>query len=845
MSHAQTLSVPTFWRERVPLTVKVILLIGVVGALSWSGLERLQDRRITALFQNHLEGTLQERFRESQSRLEEDLRGRRQGVKLFAAQKRLYDYLTARNRNGWSMGAPQGVIHHQRPPAWLPPASMLRHFAGSAHFLLLDAELRLREVYQGGLNPFPVDRYAETFRDYVQPGGPTSITQLDGIPHFIASAPALGENGETLGVLAFIAPFDNDFLMTFQRRSDSVGVLVFIDNETQEVMASSDPEHAPQGAEIARLKEDFLIVGRDFFNYQFSSEMIFQAASLIPREELAGFQEEVLRSGRTEKAVSALVYLGAFVAIFLGITARLGKLRGQIESFSEKNLGVVLENPRKGDQFHDLRLLLERFTEEISRSRMGLEQELVAHRETSEKLTESEARFRNLVENTNDWVWELDARGRFSYSSPRSQELLGYAPQEILGKPPSIFMEAWEGERVRAKFNEMAAKREPLESFINVNLRRDGGRLWLETNGVPNLDADGGFLGYHGISRNITKRVRAEKSLQESNDRFQTVLDSLNALVYVADLESYELLFLNRYGQDLVGEALGRPCWETLRRGLDRPCGHCANDRLLDEEGEPNEGVSWEYRDEVDGCWYAVQDRAIRWVDGRLAHLSVATDITAQKDLQESIRQVKNRMEMEERKRLGDLLHESIGQSLSAIKLGLEMRADRAKREGEPEEDLLASEIGAVGSAIAQLRQVTTELRPTFLERMDLGEAVAWWCGQLGRNVREQIVFTCEGEFSGLDDEVKYNSFRILQETLTNALKHAQADVITISLVRTESDLLEMEIADNGRGMERAQTSEDGLGLFLIEEQAGRLGGTADIESAPGEGVRIRVRTPL
>ena len=131
-----------------------------------------------------------------------------------------------------------------------------------------------------------------------------------------------------------------------------------------------------------------------------------------------------------------------------------------------------------------------------------------------EALGDSEERFRTLVETTSDWIWEVDARGVYTYASPKVQELLGYAPEEVVGKTPFDFMPPDEAAKMRQQFAEIAAARRPFERLENVNLHKDGRRVVLETSGVPVFDRDGGFMGYRGIDRDITERIKAQEKLR-------------------------------------------------------------------------------------------------------------------------------------------------------------------------------------------------------------------------------------------------------------------------------------------------------------------------------------------
>lgn len=114
----------------------------------------------------------------------------------------------------------------------------------------------------------------------------------------------------------------------------------------------------------------------------------------------------------------------------------------------------------------------------------------------------------------------------------------------------------------------------------------------------------------------------------------ETVLDSLDALVYVADIQTHELLFLNAYGRAEWGEIDNRKCWQVLQKGQKGPCTFCNNAMLVDAEGAATGVQVWEFRNTRNNRWYQCRDQAIRWPDGRLVRIEIATDITDLKDLQ-------------------------------------------------------------------------------------------------------------------------------------------------------------------------------------------------------------------
>lgn len=122
----------------------------------------------------------------------------------------------------------------------------------------------------------------------------------------------------------------------------------------------------------------------------------------------------------------------------------------------------------------------------------------------------SQVRFQEMVENLRDWVWEVDARGRYTYASPQVRDILGYAPEELVGRGQFELAAPEEAGAARALFQSDCALREPMVAVETVYLHRDGHRVVLERSGKPFCDEHGRFAGYRGVDREITDRREAE-----------------------------------------------------------------------------------------------------------------------------------------------------------------------------------------------------------------------------------------------------------------------------------------------------------------------------------------------
>jgi PAS domain S-box-containing protein len=251
------------------------------------------------------------------------------------------------------------------------------------------------------------------------------------------------------------------------------------------------------------------------------------------------------------------------------------------------------------------------------------------------KLKESEEKFRRIVETAQEGIWVLDTEDRTTYVNKRMAEMLGYRENEMIGKKPVDFLIEKEHSRVLRGFGPLiSGSREVLDFKFH---RRDGSFLWGMLSTTPIQDSDGRVIGFLGMITDVTERKRAVEAIQESHERLLTILESLDAIVYVADMETHEVLFANNYAQKVFGDVVGKVCWNTFQKGQDGPCKFCTNDKLLTADGKPAGVCTWEFQNSVTGTWFDIRDRAIRWVDGRIVRLEIATDITARRRMEEEV----------------------------------------------------------------------------------------------------------------------------------------------------------------------------------------------------------------
>lgn len=171
-------------------------------------------------------------------------------------------------------------------------------------------------------------------------------------------------------------------------------------------------------------------------------------------------------------------------------------------------------------------------------------------------------RFRQLVETTSDWLWEVDENGVYTYTSPVVRQLLGYEPQEVLGRTPFDLMPPAEAQRVAGAFAAIAAQRKPFASLENTNRHRDGHLVVLETSGIPLFDDAGEFRGFRGIDRDITERKRVEQALRASEAKLAGIISTAADAIISVD-QAQRIIMFNAGAEKIFGwsqgDVLGKP----------------------------------------------------------------------------------------------------------------------------------------------------------------------------------------------------------------------------------------------------------------------------------------------
>ena len=454
------------------------------------------------------------------------------------------------------------------------------------------------------------------------------------------------------------------------------------------------------------------------------------------------------------------------------------------------------------------------------------------------------------------WVnWDSHVR----YANLAAENMLGYSPGAVLDRPlsdfePGLDMDRWLGLWRRARGNEDTAQR--MEAIC---VRADGSEF-------P-ADVTLSFLRFKQAEylvvylHDITERRRVQAALQESDARLQGIAANVPGLVFRLErsLLTGELDFpyISEGSESLVGFSPA-----TLRRhdvGLrslvhpdDRADYHRVQDVAIDSDSD----WSWQGRiltreglqrwAEIKAITRRLEDGTVVW-DGIVWDISESKRIELELDSSRGqLRELSAHLESvreEEKARIAREVHDELGQMLTVLKLETSM-CELAYADLDPG---LRERLNSMKKLIAQLfqlvRDVATALRPPILDA-GISSAIEWQARRFEARSNIPCLVQVPEQLPPLSAAKEVGLFRILQEALTNVLRHADAQTVELTL-SVEGRELCLTISDDGRGFEPSAGRSSSFGLVGMRERVLMLGGTLDLHSEPGEGTTLAVRVPL
>lgn len=185
-------------------------------------------------------------------------------------------------------------------------------------------------------------------------------------------------------------------------------------------------------------------------------------------------------------------------------------------------IGKIVELPglRSDGSVFPMEISLSAGRHEDNQFVIAVARDITERKRMEDALRKSEERFEQVAENAQVWIWEVNAEGLYTYASPAVKQILGYKPEEVVGRKHFYEFFQSEGceEQKKAAF-EVFSKKLAFRDFLNLNVHKNGSGVWLSTSGVPVLDKEGNLLGYRGSDTDITEYKRMEDALRKSEQK--------------------------------------------------------------------------------------------------------------------------------------------------------------------------------------------------------------------------------------------------------------------------------------------------------------------------------------
>jgi PAS domain S-box-containing protein len=471
------------------------------------------------------------------------------------------------------------------------------------------------------------------------------------------------------------------------------------------------------------------------------------------------------------------------------------------------------------------------------------------------QLTESEEKYRALVENASDFIFGLTKDGNYVSANMAAARAVGLAPEELIGRNLTDVFPRDLADSFLSSVQLIFQTGTPSTDRENPVILPNG-KIWVQTSLNPVRDKDGNIECVLGIARDITARKAAEDALRESEEKFRTLVECAND--GIAILQNNVIKYVNPRFVQMIGasidEIIGQPFIQQIAPESKKIVQERYERRIAGNDKPARYEAAFFVRS---GAKINAEfTTTLIAYQGKPAALIFVHDITERKaneaqllDYQKELRNLATQLSMAEeaqRRSIAEQLHDRLGQTLALCKIKL------GSLLSSTDDKTAKKEIGEIlrhtEEAIDSTRALTFELSPPVLYELGLLPALESLADQFGKEHKIRCKVEAEPITSGIHPRIGVVLFRAVRELLVNAAKHSCAKRIRIG-VSEKYDAFVISVEDDGIGftaeaLQSGSGSKKGFGLFSIRERLGQLGGSMEIDSTPGKGARITLSIP-
>jgi PAS domain S-box-containing protein len=527
-------------------------------------------------------------------------------------------------------------------------------------------------------------------------------------------------------------------------------------------------------------------------------------------------------------------------------------LRSQIREFAGKGIGTRMLGVL--DTLSARRVNGEEFPIEasISKSDVGGNRFFTAIiRDVTERRRAEEVQSRHsaIVESSNDAIISANLEGILLSWNAAARRMYGYTKEEAIGRPITIIVPPLLRSE-EAAIMQRIGRGERVENFETIRMSKSGTRINVSITASAIRDLNGKIVGVSKIARDITQTKKIEAALRENEERFRLVANTAPVMIWMSGPDKL-CTYVNQPWLEFTGRALEAElgngwtesvhpvdltrCMETYKKVFDRREVFRMEYRLRRHDGE--------YR------WIFDQGAPRFDDDGSFAgYVGCCIDVTDRKQAEEALSTVSQRLieaHEEERTWLARELHDDINQRIALLVASLA----RVKQffpssavEANSQIDDLCNQATSLGIDVQSLSH---RLHSSKLDYLGLKSAAAGLCREVSDQHAVKIDFLSDEMPKNLSKEISLCLFRVLQESLQNAMKHSGSKHFQVTFVSGRDDIRLM-VSDFGIGFDPGEALKGrGVGLTNMRERLKLVGGELSISSEPGAGTIVRARVPL
>ena len=593
-----------------------------------------------------------------------------------------------------------------------------------------------------------------------------------------------------------------------------------------------------------------------------------------------------------------LVSWNKFTERLLGMTHDdlLGKSVQSLYPPSEWERICNLSIQRKGMQHHletqmirqsgdvidiDVSLSLLRDSDGTVTGSIGVVRDITERKRMEEALRQSEQRFRQVVDNAKEWIWEVDPKGMYTYASPIVKKILGYEPEEILGKKHFYdFFHPDDAQQLKQRAFEILSRNDVFSEFQTRNLHKDGEVVWLTRSGVPVFNESQELIGYRGADVDITERVRTHEILDRKQKNIEAIFDAAPVGMLLMS-EHMIVLRANETIRNMSGkdyrEILGKGPCEALtcarfeRLDQTRDCEECSLRSMIQvvlESGEPIHGLEIRPVLTDNGQtvrpWLLVSIEPLSIDSGR--HVVVALDdITNRKRAEEELRDAVD-MKSQFISTVSHELRTPMTSIREAAIILLDEVAGKINKDQRHFLDIAKRNIERLSrliDSVLDFQKLEAGKMRYDIRENDLQKTVEDACNTMRPYAQKRGVHL-HVEYEPNLPAVAFDTDRLIQvvtNLVSNAIKFTPEGGRIAVLVQSRPEHIAIRVSDTGLGIPKEalprvferfyrvkrpgkEIKGTGLGLAIVNKIVNAHGGRIDVESELNKGTTFTVLLP-